>query len=143
MIIIVSGWRFCSDRWFIISHLDEIQRQCKERDIPITKLVQGGARGVDAHAKYWAEMRDIEHEEERADWKAYGIKAGPIRNATMLQKYDISLVIAFLHSESKGTRDMIRQAKNKGIQCKIIPLDQKAWDEINHLNNGKDNASNI
>lgn len=130
MIVIVSGYRFCDDRHFVHAKLDEIQYLLTANDMPITKVVQGGARGVDNHAKTWAKLRGIDCEEERAEWGIYGMKAGPIRNSRMLQKYDISLVIAFVHSKSKGTKDMIRQAHHRGIEHKQIPLDRKAWNEI-------------
>ena len=57
-----------------------------------------------------------------AEWERHGRAAGPIRNQRMLDEHpDIDLVIAF-HSRidaSKGTKDMIRRAHDKGIPVQL------------------------
>ncbi len=63
----------------------------------------------------------VKYMEFPAEWKKYGRKAGPIRNQQMLDK-DPDMVIAF-HSDiakSKGTTDMVRKARKKGVPTYII-----------------------
>ena len=53
-----------------------------------------------------------------AQWKKHGKRAGSLRNTQMLDKGRPDLVLAF-HSDiehSKGTKNMISQAKERNIQ---------------------------
>lgn len=84
-------------------------------DIEITSIISGGARGADKLAIKYAKENDISFVEYKADWKAYGQSAGPIRNTLMLSdNSDLELVIAF--PGGNGTADMIRKAKKKGLR---------------------------
>lgn len=79
--------------------------------LPITEVVQGGASGADCEAKFWAIHSGIKTAEFRADWKAHGKAAGPMRNAQMARYGEF--LIAF--PGGRGTADMIRQAKARGL----------------------------
>ena len=58
--------------------------------------MQGGARGADALAKYWAKTHpEIARWEYKAEWKKYGPAAGPIRNERM-PEWDLT---SWLHSQ--------------------------------------------
>jgi predicted Rossmann-fold nucleotide-binding protein len=80
---------------------------------PITLLIEGGARGVDAWAAMWARSHGIPVETFPADWNAHGKAAGPIRNRQMLTDGNPDLVIAF--PGGRGTANMIRQAEAAGV----------------------------
>lgn len=57
-----------------------------------------------------------------AEWNKYGKSAGPIRNKKMIDEGNPDIVIAY-HDDienSKGTKNMITQAKDKGIKVQII-----------------------
>ena len=54
----------------------------------------------------------IPHRHIHADWKQYGRRAGPIRNAQVVAEADV--IIAFPIGESKGTRDAISKARKAG-----------------------------
>jgi hypothetical protein len=74
----------------------------------------GGAEGTDQMAKEWAEKKGLHHEEHPAEWKRYGKKAGPIRNAQMMQ--GASQVLANWDGTSKGTANALKQARAKGLK---------------------------
>lgn len=86
-------------------------------------VITGGCRGADAIAHTWAKRRGIDAPEFRANWKAYGRAAGPIRNVQMLEEGKPDLVLAFHDNlaASKGTRDMCDQALRRGVRVTIKP----------------------
>lgn len=81
---------------------------------PISHLLQGGAGGADGVARAWARSLKVECTTVNADWPKHGRAAGPIRNQKMLDDWDIHLVVAF--PGGRGTADMVRRAKAKGIR---------------------------
>lgn len=75
---------------------------------PTTKVISGGARGVDEFAVAQAQARGLTAEVFQADWKRYGKAAGPYRNEIMISSVDG--VVAFWDSTSKGTLNAIHLA---------------------------------
>ena len=86
------------------------------------RLVSGHARGADTLAEQYAEERGIPIEVFPAEWKKYGRAAGPIRNRAMLTyaKEETPVIAAFWNGHSRGTGNMIRQAKDAGAECHIF-----------------------
>jgi predicted Rossmann fold nucleotide-binding protein DprA/Smf involved in DNA uptake len=81
-------------------------------------IVEGGAKGVDAMARQWAEARDISVVEIRADWAKYGRAAGPKRNDAMtafIAEHGGRAVFIW-DGESKGTKQCILSARKAGIE---------------------------
>lgn len=78
------------------------------------QIVTGGASGADKAAVDWAIVNWGTFREYPANWSQYGRAAGPIRNKEMLEKEKPDLVIAF--PGGPGTRDMVRRAKEAGIE---------------------------
>jgi hypothetical protein len=70
--------------------------------------------GVDYFAERWADKKWLACERYPADWKRHGRAAGPIRNGVMAKNADS--LIAIPCGESRGTRDMIRQATAAGLR---------------------------
>lgn len=108
--VLVCGDRNWTDRLSIRTWLRGLQKEGYDT------VIEGEARGADTIAREEAELLGMTVEKYSADWKKYGKAAGPIRNAEML-KADPDLVLAF-HSDilkSKGTSNMIRQAKKRGV----------------------------
>lgn len=85
-------------------------------------IIEGEAKGADFLARVWAKHFKVKYEAYPADWKTYGKKAGPIRNAQMLREGKPELVIAFLAEGSVGTKDMINQAEKAGVPVKVIKI---------------------
>lgn len=98
-------------------------------------LIQGGAKGADALAAWWADNSPMhghnenedqpkfEHKEFPADWNQYHKAAGPIRNKQMLDEGKPDVVVAFTEiplAESKGTRDMVEQAVEAGVPTFVV-----------------------
>ena len=92
----------------------------KEHDIVI---ISGGASGADAIGERYAKENEFEIERHPADWETYGKSAGPRRNKQMAEVSDF--VICFWDKKSKGTKSMIKYAKeyNKPLKIKIISVD--------------------
>ena len=81
-------------------------------------LIVGDALGADASAKLWAKHRGIPGVMCVADWKAHGKKAGPVRNARMLN-YGPHVVIHF--PGGAGTADMVKRAQDAGVETIEVP----------------------
>lgn len=85
-------------------------------------IINGRCRGVDNMARFLAHQLGYETMDFPADWDKYGRSAGPIRNGEMLKQGKPELVVAF-HDDienSKGTKDMVRQSRNRGIETIVI-----------------------
>jgi len=90
-------------------------------------IITGGCRGADRIANDIAESLGFPTKVEDAKWDEYAIKgiryaAGPIRNRKMLEDYKPDIVYAF-HDDierSRGTKDMITIARNKGLPVVVI-----------------------
>jgi len=85
-------------------------------------IIQGMCRGVDVMAKYLGEKYGFDVEDYPADWGKHGRAAGPIRNKQMLDDGKPDIVYAFHPNiaESKGTKNMVNQAKKRGIETIVI-----------------------
>jgi len=109
----------CGDRfWNNFKVMDSFLK-----NLPVgSKVVHGDCRGADKIGGWLANKYGFEVYSEPAEWFKYGKKAGPIRNRLMLNKYKINYVWAF-HDDlekSKGTKDMVEAALEKGIPVKLI-----------------------
>jgi hypothetical protein len=109
-VLVCGGRNYCGmdEDEHVYMMLDKIHRQT-----PITKLIEGGAAGVDTTARRWAGERAINRVTVHADWAAYGRAAGPLRNQRMLDEFTPSLVVAF--PGGSGTADMVARAVQAGI----------------------------
>lgn len=75
-------------------------------DVPkITKIISGGARGVDTLAERFADENDISTLIFKPDWNKHGKSAGFIRNKDIVKSADV--VIAVWNGISKGTKHSI------------------------------------
>jgi hypothetical protein len=93
-----------------------MHRTLLERDkaTPFSLVIHGGAQGADKMAHQWAKKNLVPVREFKADWEKWGRSAGPIRNRAMIYEGHPDLVIAF--PGGRGTADMIRQARQSGIE---------------------------
>jgi hypothetical protein len=110
---------FCGDR-----NWDDEKpiRAALEELIPEeTIIINGGARGADKLAGRIAKEMGFDVIEVPANWEKYGKAAGPIRNREMLE-LNPTLVIAFHKNieESKGTKNMLKIAKEAGVDTILI-----------------------
>jgi len=90
-------------------------------------VLSGCATGADTIGKNVSiELGWREPELFPAEWKKYGLAAGPIRNRLMAET--ATHLIAFWDGESRGTKDMISVAKHKKIPTKIIYFKGKEYE---------------
>lgn len=87
-------------------------------------IIEGDAKGADKLAGAWADDAGpyVSHECYPANWDKYGKGAGPIRNKQMLDEGKPDLVLAFSDDieNSKGTRNMLDQAKKADVPAFLI-----------------------
>jgi hypothetical protein len=117
--VLVSGDREWSDRALLYSILDEVNSP----DDPIEVIIEGEARGADLMGRRWAEEHGIPFEPYPARWAEHGRKkAGPLRNTQMLYSGKPDLVVAFHDdlTKSRGTADMVRQARKEGVAVYVV-----------------------
>lgn len=79
----------------------------------ITEVVSGCARGVDTLGEQWAQMRQVPVKRFPADWNKHGKSAGYIRNRQMAEYAEA--LIAVWDGKSRGTKNMIEEAKKRGL----------------------------
>lgn len=84
----------------------------------ITEVVSGGAQGADYLGERYADEHGIPIKRFPADWKRYGLSAGPMRNKDMAD-YGEAL-IALPMGASRGTRNMIMEAKKRKLKTFIV-----------------------
>lgn len=108
----------CGDRKWI-SYL-EIKKVLNTFDKG-TVIVHGCCRGADYIAGVVAKDLGLAVIEVPAEWQKYGKAAGPVRNKKMLDM-GVSQVFAFHNNldESKGTKNMVEQAKSVGIPVVVV-----------------------
>jgi len=113
MKIIIAGSRTFSNYSLFKKKIDQVLQNIKHPEI-----ISGCASGADSLAIKYAVKHEIPCHKMPADWKNYGLAAGYIRNTEMA---DIAnMLIAFWNGKSKGTRHMIKIAKEKKLETIIF-----------------------
>lgn len=84
----------------------------------VTTLIVGDARGLDALAAALATRKGVVVEMFRADWKAYGKSAGPIRNKEMIFQGKPDRGLAF--AGGAGTGNCCNQMRDYHIPFEVI-----------------------
>jgi hypothetical protein len=104
---------------YMFAILDEVHRLYR-----VGVVIEGEARGADQAAWQWAIQRGVPTAEFPADWETHGKAAGPIRNKQMLKEGKPDMIIAFHKhfEESRGTKNMITQAKKAKIEFMVFPM---------------------
>ena len=97
-------------------------------DVPNSEIeiISGGCRGADAMAEEYAKYWGMKFREFPAYWNQYGKSAGPRRNERMAQyatEGDRGILIAFPIGESRGTRNMVKLAKQYGLEVHVVECD--------------------
>ena len=95
-------------------------RECPWR---ITEVVTGGAQGVDSLAEAWARRNRVPVTVVPADWARHGRAAGPIRNRQMA--LTARHLLAIWNGKSRGTEDMIRQARKLRLRIFVVRVDDE------------------
>ena len=86
----------------------------------VDAVVSGGAAGIDAFAKRYAEANSLPLTEHLPDYEIYGRRAPLMRNTLIVD--DADRMIAFPSGESNGTYDSIRKMEKAGKRVNIIKI---------------------
>lgn len=122
MRVLICGGRDFNDTNLFWKRMNEFEEKYSFDERQPNTIIEGGANGADAMAARYAAHCGWLLETFPADWKTHGRAAGPIRNKQMLVEGKPELVIAFLAANSKGTANMIKQAKEAGIPVEIVKI---------------------
>lgn len=115
MKVLVCGSRHFNNPNLMKEVLDKYQ---------IDEIIEGEARGADTLALLYGLKTNIPVRRYPADWNKHGKAAGPIRNSQMLKEGKPDLVVAFLYNDSRGTKNMVEQAKKAEVPVEEIWCDE-------------------
>ena len=123
LIAIVTGHR----KW---KKESAVYRELYKRRKKLILVIEGGAPGADTHANTGAKLLKIPTATFEANWGSLGLAAGPIRNTSMLKfgtamarALKVKLIVLAFHKnlkESKGTKNMVGQARKKKVLVKVF-----------------------
>lgn len=111
--VIIAGCRDFFDYDIIRDYADKMLSNI-EGDI---QIVSGHCSGVDKLGERYARERGYALALYPAEWNKYGAAAGPKRNEEMAKNADA--LIAYWDGSSRGTKNMIEEAKAKGLKVRI------------------------
>lgn len=114
--VIIAGTRSFNDYELLRNSCNNLLSE-KQRTHTVV-VISGTARGADQMGERYARERGFQLRRFPADWEQYGKSAGHIRNAKMADNADA--LIAFWDGESKGTKNMIDNARRKGLAVRVI-----------------------
>lgn len=111
--VIIAGTRNFNDYRMLCEYVDFKLSNIKD-DI---EIVSGRCRGADLLGEKYAIERGYKLKTFPAEWSRYGMSAGVRRNKEMARYADA--LIVFWDGESKGTTNMIIEAKKEGLKIGI------------------------
>ncbi len=85
-----------------------------------TEIVSGGAKGIDACAREYAQRQGLKLTEYLPEYGRYGRGAPLKRNIAIIENAD--LVLAFWDGSSRGTKYVIDNCKKRNIPVEIHML---------------------
>ncbi len=88
------------------------------QNVNVKEIVSGCAYGADLLGENYAEEYGYLIHQFPANWTVNGVAAGPIRNRQMAKHAD--LLIAFWDGKSKGTKNMIEEAKKHNLKIRVV-----------------------
>ena len=117
MKLIVAGSRDFHNYELAVKEIRDFINTHITADEDIT-IFSGGANGADQLGERFAKEHNYEIKQFQAQWNDFGKAAGPIRNKEMAHHATHCLV--FWNQVSKGSRNMILEAKKKGLPTKVV-----------------------
>ena len=114
--VIIAGGRESQD-YALLKEKCEYYLQNKLQTDTVV-IVSGHASGADSLGERFAQEHGLQIELHPADWAKHGRAAGPIRNKEMAESADA--LIAFWDGQSRGTKNMIDQARQYELKTAII-----------------------
>ena len=99
-----------------------IQEAITESEFNITRVIVGGAGGIDQLGERWAREKFIRFTVFYPDWNS-GKQAGYVRNEKMASQAEA--LIAIWDGESKGTAHMIDIARKYGLKVYVKKVEKE------------------
>lgn len=119
--VIIAGGRDFNDYKLLKEKCVEILKPYMTNTITI---ISGTANGADKLGEQFAREYRLHCVRMPADWERYGKRAGFLRNAEMaeyaIQDGSVSILIAFWDGKSKGTENMIANARERRMMVNIV-----------------------
>lgn len=119
MIIGIVGSRYYAD-YSKFKRIINKYMSSNNIDMKDLTICSGGAKGIDTMAERYAKEYNLPTIVHLPEWDKYGRAAGPLRNTLIIN--DSDRLVAFLHSNSVGTKDSINKARKKGIDVFIVKI---------------------
>lgn len=117
MSLAIVGSRRLTDQRVVFDHISKFMGESES--MTWFAIVSGGAAGVDAHARVYAQKYELVLTEFLPDYKKYPSQRAPlIRNTQIVNHADE--VLAIVCECSRGTWDTINKAKKKNKRVTII-----------------------
>lgn len=86
-----------------------------------TVIISGGARGIDACAREYAQAHGLSLREIRPQYGRYPGRCAPvIRNEQIIAEAD--LVLAIWDGQSHGTAGVIEKCRAMGKECRVVEV---------------------
>jgi hypothetical protein len=111
--VIVAGGRDFKDYPLLKKTLDKLLKHKTE-----VQIVSGLAKGADSLALEYAVEKNLPVKKFPANWNEFGTMAGYQRNIQMAQYADAC--VCFWNGKSRGTKHMIRIARESKLQVRTI-----------------------
>lgn len=126
MKLIIAGSRTITDRSAVADAVGASPWRLESAPIDwsfiVDEVVHGGADGVDTIAGEMASHSDVDVTVFEPDYDAYSGQAAPIiRNEEMAEYGDA--LLAVWDGKSSGTRNMIEQALDRGLETYVYVVD--------------------
>lgn len=120
--LLIAGSRNISPS---VEEIDAALQQCGLTHQDIATVISGTAEGVDKAGERWAEHHKIEVVRHPARWSKFGMAAGKIRNAEMVDT--CSAALYFWDGKSAGTAHCIAYAAatKKPIWVVLLTVEEK------------------
>ena len=115
--VIIAGSRSFRDYGLLRAKTDILLSR-KVSSLKQIVIISGHCNGADLLGERYAKEKKYRIETFLPQWELYGRAAGPIRNAEMARNADA--LIAFWDGQSRGTENMIAEAKANGLLIRII-----------------------
>lgn len=129
--VIVAGARSFDDYNLLCEIMDDFVASHRGEQI---EIVSGKADGADKLGERYAADRGIVCRHFQADWKRYGVSAGPIRNGWMADfaSRERGYLVAFWTGSKvrSGTYDMMCQAWKSGLKVISVEIEDSGQKEM-------------
>lgn len=121
MKLLITGSRKCVESDYV-KFEEFLNKLLIEKDLEVTEMIHGDAKGADQFADRWAKARLIPVKVFRPNYDQYGNRAPLVRNDVMIELCDVCVAI-FKEDKTGGTMYTARRAKAKNKLIGEIVLD--------------------